>query len=519
MKTFPDKKAFSTIHNAGKSQVVWTTLVADLETPVSAALKAIRGRPNSFLLESVEGGAIRGRYSFIGLNPDIIWRCFGNRSEINRDAGAEVSSFSPCPVGEKSGALNSLRALTAESRIELPDDMPPMAAGLVGYMAYDTVRLAENLPDNNPDVLGVPDSIYLRPTVMVVFDALKDTMTIVTPVWGDDGDDADQAYAKAQVRLQNVIDDIDRPLPRNLSESAQQVELPEPQSNMTREYFHGMVKKAVEYIHAGDAFQIVPSQRFRLPFKLSPFSYYRSLRRLNPSPFLFFLDFDAFSVVGSSPEILVRVRDGNITLRPLAGTRKRGANAEEDAELAADLLSDPKERAEHLMLLDLGRNDVGRVAKIGTVKPTEQFMIEYYSHVMHIASNVEGVLDTDKYDAIDALLAGFPAGTVSGAPKVRAMEIIDELEPERRGIYAGCIGYFGADGDMDTCIALRTAVIKDEVLYIQAGGGVVADSDPEFEYQESINKARALVRAAEEAVKFASDSHKPSRNSTLNRTS
>ena len=237
----------------------------------------------------------------------------------------------------------------------------------------------------------------------------------------------------------------------------------------------------------------------------TPFALYRSLRRLNPSPFLFFLDFDEFSVVGSSPEILVRVRDGEITLRPLAGTRKRGNNAEEDKALAEDLLSDPKERAEHLMLLDLGRNDVGRVAKIGTVKPTEQFIIEYYSHVMHIASNVVGELDDEKYDAIDALLAGFPAGTVSGAPKVRAMEIIDELEPERRGVYGGCIGYFGADGDMDTCIALRTAVVKDEVVYIQAGGGVVADSDPEFEYQESINKAKALVRAAHEAARFAID--------------
>ena len=292
--------------------------------------------------------------------------------------------------------------------------------------------------------------------------------------------------------------------PRAAAEDVQ-TEMVEPQSNCSREEFHAMVKKAVEYIKAGDAFQIVPSQRFRVPFKLPPFALYRSLRRLNPSPFLFFLDFDEFSVVGSSPEILVRVRDGEITLRPLAGTRKRGNNAEEDKALAEDLLSDPKERAEHLMLLDLGRNDVGRVAKIGTVKPTEQFIIEYYSHVMHIASNVVGELDDEKYDAIDALLAGFPAGTVSGAPKVRAMEIIDELEPERRGVYGGCIGYFGADGDMDTCIALRTAVVKDEVVYIQAGGGVVADSDPEFEYQESINKAKALVRAAHEAARFAID--------------
>ena len=262
-----------------------------------------------------------------------------------------------------------------------------------------------------------------------------------------------------------------------------------------------MVEKAKEYVFAGDVFQVVPSQRFQVPFKQPPFSLYRALRRLNPSPFLFFLDFGDFAVVGSSPEIMVRVRDNKVTIRPIAGTRPRGATPEQDRTLAAELLTDPKERAEHLMLLDLGRNDVGRVAKVGTVRVTEQMVIEHYSHVMHIVSNVEGELDP-KYDAINALIAGFPAGTVSGAPKVRAMEIIDELEPERRGIYGGCIGYIGANGEMDTCIALRTAIVKDGVLFVQAGGGVVADSDPESEYQESRNKARALIRAAEEAVQF-----------------
>lgn len=499
----PELSDFKRVYSSDKPQIVWTTLVADLETPVSAMLKIARSRPNSFLLESVEGGAIRGRYSFVGINPDIIWRCFGNRAEINRSVVDGNQEFTPCPIAQKSGSLDSLRGLVAESRIDLPDGMPPMAAGLVGYMAYDMVRLAENLPDDNPNNLDVPDSIFLRPTVISVFDSLQDTVTVVTPVWAAKDTDAETAYADAQARLQAVVADFDRPLPPRADQSDAQIEMPEPQSNCTREQFHGMVSKAVDYIKAGDAFQVVPSQRFSLPFKLPPFALYRSLRRLNPSPFLFFLDFGGFSVVGSSPEILVRVRDGDITLRPLAGTRKRGANAEEDRLLSEELLSDPKERAEHLMLLDLGRNDVGRVAKIGTVKPTEQFIVEYYSHVMHIASNVEGKLDDEKYDAIDALLAGFPAGTVSGAPKVRAMEIIDELEPERRGIYGGCIGYFGADGDMDTCIALRTAVVKDETVYIQAGGGVVADSDPEFEYQESVNKAQALVRATHEAVRFA----------------
>ncbi|HYD97840.1 MAG TPA: chorismate-binding protein, partial [Alphaproteobacteria bacterium] len=279
--------------------------------------------------------------------------------------------------------------------------------------------------------------------------------------------------------------------------------LPEPQSNTGHDEFIAMVEKAKDYIRAGDIFQVVPSQRFSVPFSLPPFALYRALRRLNPSPFLFYLDFDGFSVVGSSPEILVRVRDGVVTIRPLAGTRKRGATPEDDKALAEELLADPKERSEHLMLLDLARNDVGRVAKIGSVKVVEQFQVERYSHVMHISSTVEGVLDTEKHDALDALIAGFPAGTVSGAPKVRAMEVIDELERARRGVYAGAVGYFGAAGTMDTCIALRTAVVKDGVLYAQAGAGVVADSDPEAEYQETLNKSRALIRAAEEAVRFA----------------
>ncbi|NQU61063.1 MAG: anthranilate synthase component I [Rhodospirillales bacterium] len=502
MKIFPEFSEFAKTYGSdgqGVAQVVWTTLVSDLETPVSAMLKLTHGKPNSFLLESVEGGAARGRYSFIGMDPDLIWRCYGNKAEINRRAETDPDAFDPCPVSEKSGAIESLRALVNESRIEMPDELPPMASSLVGYMAYDTVRLAEKLPDDNPDVLNVPDSIFLRPTVMAVFDSLADSVSIVTPVWPDSGVDAEQAYEAAAARLARVVEDFEGAAPEKplLKENGKAA--PQPQSNMTREDFHVMVEKAVAYINAGDAFQIVPSQRFKMPFGLPPFSFYRTLRRLNPSPFLFFLDFGDFSVAGSSPEILVRVRDGKITLRPLAGTRKRGATPEEDKALVEDLLSDPKEIAEHLMLLDLGRNDVGRVAKVGTVKVTEQFIVEYYSHVMHIASNVEGELDP-KFDAIDALLAGFPAGTVSGAPKVRAMEIIDELEPERRGVYAGCIGYFGANGDMDTCIALRTAVIKDETIYIQAGGGVVSDSDPEAEYQESCNKAKALIRAAEEAL-------------------
>ena len=502
MKTLPEYSAFEAAYDAGRPQVVWTTLVADLETPVSAMLKLTDGRPHSFLLESVEGGAIRGRYSFIGLKPDLIWRCFGNLAEINRRARFDADTFVPCPVAESEGTIGSLRAVVAESRIDLPEGLPPMASGLFGYMAYDVVRLAETLPDDNPDVLGTPDGIFMRPTVIAVFDNIEDLVTVVTPVWAGGSLDAEAAYGQALERLADVVADFGRSLPYRRDSADEVVTASEPVSNMTREDFHAMVERAKEYILAGDIFQVVLSQRFAIPFSLPPIALYRSLRRLNPSPFLFILDFADFAVVGSSPEILVRVRDGVVTVRPIAGTRPRGTTADEDGALAEEMLSDPKELAEHLMLLDLGRNDVGRVASVGSVRVTEQMNVENYSHVMHIVSNVEGDLDP-QFDSMDALFAGFPAGTVSGAPKVRAMEIIDELESERRGIYAGCIGYFGADGEMDTCIALRTGVVKDGTLYVQAGGGIVADSDPEAEFQESQNKARALVRAAQEAVAFA----------------
>ena len=496
MQVEPDFESFAASYAAGQPQVVWTTLVADLETPVSAMLKLADGRPNSFLLESVEGGAVRGRYSFIGLKPDLIWRCRGDKAEINRRARFDADAFEPCAAG----AIESLRAVLAESRIDTPQTLPPMAAGLFGYMGYDMVRLMERLPDDNADVLGIPDGLFLRPTVTAIFDNFENLATIVTPVRPRPDATARAAYDQACERLTEILEDFERSLPHR--ETAAAMAAPEPTSNLSRPQFQSMVDRAKEYIFAGDIFQVVPSQRFAVPFRLPPFSLYRALRRLNPSPFLFFLDFGKFAVVGSSPEILVRLRDGQVTIRPLAGTRRRGATPEEDRALAAELLADPKEVAEHLMLLDLGRNDVGRVAKVGTVKVTERMVIEYYSHVMHISSNVVGEIE-DGHDAMDALIAGFPAGTVSGAPKVRAMEIIDELEPDRRGIYGGAIGYFAANGTMDTCIALRTAIVKDGTMYVQAGCGVVADSDPEAEYQETCNKARALIRAAEEAVRFA----------------
>jgi anthranilate synthase component I len=497
MQVEPDFSAFAEQYGQGRPSVLWTRLVADLETPVSAMLKLADGRPLSFLFESVEGGAVRGRYSFIGLKPDLIWRCRGDKPEINRRALAQPDAFEPL----KSGALASLRQLIAECRIEVPAKLPPMAAGLFGYMGYDTVRLMERLPDANPDPIGIPDAVFLRPTVVAIFDNVEDLVTVVTPVWPEAKRDARQAYEEALNRLAEVVADLDHPLPIKRAAEGEPLALPDPVSNVSRARYHEMVERAKEYIRAGDIFQVVPSQRFHLPFPLPPFALYRALRRLNPSPFLFFLDFGGYALVGSSPEILVRLREGRVTIRPIAGTRRRGKDAEEDKALAADLLADPKELAEHLMLLDLGRNDVGRVAKIGTVKVTEKMVIEYYSHVMHIVSNVEGMIDP-KYDAMDALIAGFPAGTVSGAPKVRAMEIIDELEPERRSFYGGAVGYFAANGAMDTCIALRTALVKDGVMYAQAGGGVVADSQPEAEWQESVNKTKALIRAAEEAVRF-----------------
>jgi anthranilate synthase component 1 len=493
----PGFAAFRAAYAEGRGTLVWSSGVADLETPVAAFLKLAHGQPYSFLLESIEGGAARGRYSIIGMRPDLVWRCRRGQAEINRHARSAPHGFTP----EPRPALESLRALIAETRLEVPPHLPPMTGGLVGYLGYDMVRLMERLPEKNEDRLGLPEALLIRPTLFAIFDNVNADLTLAAPVYPAPGITAEQAWDTAQALLAEAASSLDRPLPHP-DPPVSLPPPPAPQSNMAKDGFLAVVRRMKDYIYAGDAFQIVPSQRFSLPFALPPFAFYRALRRINPSPFLFFLDFGGFAVAGSSPEILVRLRDGKVTLRPLAGTRPRGATREEDLRLEAELLADPKERAEHLMLLDLGRNDVGRVAEIGSVKVTEQFVIERFSHVMHISSNVEGRL-APGLDALDALIAGFPAGTLTGAPKVRAMEIIEELEPERRGIYAGCIGYFAANGTMDTCIALRTAVIKDGMLYVQAGGGVVADSDPEAEYEETRHKARALLRAAEEAIRFA----------------
>ena len=485
----PAPQDFKTHYDSGKTQLIWTWLSGDLETPVSAYLKLCKDNPYCFLLESVEGGATLGRYSVIGFEPDVIWEC--TRGKV---------------TGSDTAPIDSLRAALKESHIDVaPDNLPPMAvSGLFGYIGYDMVRLIENIPDTNPDETGIPDSILIRPQVLAIFDNVKNMIGLVTPVYAhakNSKDKAETVYDQGRARLEAQIGALET----NATGEKSKTKLSTPltvSSNTTRAEYCAAVEKAIDYIQQGEIFQVVAGQRFDVDFDLPSFDLYRALRKLNPSPFMFHLSFQDFSLVGSSPEILVRVRGDVVTIRPIAGTRKRGATPAEDKALADELLADEKERAEHLMLLDLGRNDVGRVAEFGSVKVTDQFVVELYSHVMHIVSNVEGRLRKD-LDIIDALFAGFPAGTVSGAPKVRAMEIIDELEKSRRGYYAGGVGYFSGNGEMDSCIALRTALVKGGKVYVQAGAGIVADSQPESEFQETVNKAMAVIRAAEIAVETA----------------
>ena len=497
MALIPEYDAFAAAYEAGENQIVYTRLAADLDTPVSLMLKLTGAQKDAFVLESVTGGEVRGRYSIIGMKPDLVWRCTGETSAINRMARYDADAFEQAT----GNPLDVLRALIAESRIDLPADLPQAAAGLFGYLGYDMVRLVEDLPNVNPDPLGLPDALMLRPSVVAVLDGVKGEVTVVSPAWVSAGQSARAAYAQAAERVMDAVRDLERAMPSETRDLGEAAELAEPVSNFTKTGYMQAVEKARDYIKAGDIFQVVPAQRWTQNFPHPPFTLYRSLRRTNPSPFMFYFNFGGFQVIGASPEILVRVFGHTVTIRPIAGTRKRGATPQEDRALEADLLADEKELAEHLMLLDLGRNDVGRVARIGTVRPTEEFIVERYSHVMHIVSNVVGELETGK-DALDAFFAGMPAGTVSGAPKVRAMEIIDELEPEKRGVYGGGVGYFSAGGDMDMCIALRTAVVQDKKLYIQAGGGVVYDSDPEAEFMETVHKSGAIRRAARDAARF-----------------
>ena len=481
----------------GETSLVWRRVVADTETPVGAAAKLIEEGRGDFLLESVEGGEIRGRYSLLGLAPDLVFRAKGEEAAINRNWQHDRDAFDACTVD----TMAALRELVAECRIDVPEGLPPALACLVGYFGYETIGLVEKLPRAKNDGLGLPDMLFVRPTVILVFDGLKEELFAIAPLWPTDADPAKEVDLASE-----RIDETLRALARSAPPQQRLPDAPdmalEPQ--MDAADYAGMVSRAKGYIEAGDIFQVVLSQRFECPFPLPPIQLYRALRRVNPSPFLYFLDLPGFAVVGSSPEILVRVRDGEVTIRPIAGTRPRGATPQADREAEESLLADPKERAEHLMLLDLGRNDVGRVATKGTVEVTDSFTIERYSHVMHIVSNVVGKLDP-QHDALEALFAGFPAGTVSGAPKIRACEIIAELEQDARGPYAGGVGYFAPDGSVDSCIVLRTAVVKDETMHVQAGAGIVADSDPAYEQRECEAKAGALLAAAKEAARVASE--------------
>ena len=492
----PDRASACAALVAGRPQLLWTRIVADTETPVSAMLKLGREGSGAFLLESVEGGSVRARYSLLGLDPDLVWRARGNSSEINRNWRQDQTAFEPV-AGD---TLTALRALVAEARADVPAELPAALACLVGYMGYETVRLVEpSVPDAGPSALGLPDMVFVRPTLLLVFDRLKDELFIVAPIFAaaDPGaawDAAAECIAETERQLAQAL-----PLAPRRPET-----LPEanPRHHTDNGRYAAMVEKARDYILAGDIFQVVLSQRFSVDFPLPAFDLYRALRRINPSPFLYFLDLPGFALVGSSPEILVRARGGDVTIRPIAGTRPRGKDAAEDAANRESLLADPKELSEHLMLLDLGRHDTARVSVPGTVKVTDKFFVEFYSHVMHIVSNVQGRL-ADGVDAVAALLAGFPAGTVSGAPKVRAMQIIAELEGAARGAYAGGVGYFSPNGDMDSCIVLRTAVVKDGVMHVQAGAGIVADSVAEYEQRECEAKAGALIAAAREAIATA----------------
>ena len=495
MQVSPDRADFAAALNAGRPQLLWTRTVADTDTPVSAMLKLSEPGAGDFILESVEGGAVRGRYSMLGFAPDVGFRANGRRAEQN-DRFAEDKAAFEALDGDP---LAALRALVESCRMDVPPELPPVFSTLVGYLGYEAVGLQEPVPPAAGKGLGVPDIFFVRPTLILVFDRLTDDLYLAAPVYPGDAD-ADAAYRAGVERIETALSRLAGPLPRrSLPESL-------PDGALTHHVessdYADMVARAQEFIFAGDIFQVVLAQRFSMEFPLPPLDLYRSIRRINPSPFLYMLDLPDMALVGSSPEILVRSRGEDITIRPIAGTRPRGANAAEDEANRESLLADPKERAEHLMLLDLGRNDVGRVAAPSTVEVTERETVEFYSHVMHIVSNVVGKRRAD-CDAVDALMAGFPAGTVSGAPKVRAMQIIAELEPERRGAYAGGVGYFSPSGDMDSCIVLRTAVIKDGRMHIQAGAGIVADSTAEYEQRECEAKAGALVAAARDALERA----------------
>ena len=501
MDFFPSFNEFNKKIKNQQNQIVYTKFSADLDTPVSLILKLAKNEKNSFLLESVTGGEIKGRYSVLGMKPDLIWKCNLKESKINRNVLKKSNNF----FKQKESPINALKSLIQECEVKIPDNLPAMSAGLFGYLSYEMMNLVKEVSDDSKKNLGLPQSILFRPSIIIIIDNVKGEIIAINPIWintiNSNKSSVINLYNKSKENLKIFIDKISAPLSAyNFDFNDRKIKrtTSKPISNFSKTDFLKNVKKAINYIRLGDILQVVLSQRWKLEFKNHPFSFYRALRKTNPSPYMFYFNFKDFQIVGASPEILVKVSKNKVTIRPIAGTRPRGRNLKEDRYYEKELLKDPKENAEHLMLLDLGRNDVSKVSDIGTVKTTESFIVEKYSHVMHIVSNVEGELNP-KYDNVDALFAGLPAGTVSGAPKIRAMEIINELEHQGRGVYAGGVGYFGGSKEMDLCIALRTAIIKNNNIYIQAGAGIVFGSVPQNEYLETLNKAKALF----EAVKIA----------------
>jgi anthranilate synthase component 1 len=486
----PDLETFKNLASEAGLVPVYREIVADLDTPLTIFAKVAAYDSHAFLFESLEGGEKWGRYSFIGFDPLLTFSSSRERVEINRGCESEVGFGNP---------LQELRNLLASFRAHQSESLPRFFGGLVGYLGYDMVRFMERLPDTHAP-LELPDSSFMVPKTVLIHDSFKQKLHIVNCVEINQGDDFVKLYHEACRQIDAVAAKLKQPLPYDFVDSPVGDHEHRFSSNMDEESFKKMVKTAKEYILAGDIIQVVLSQRFHTKTKLSPFALYRALRHINPSPYLFYLQLGNVIQIGSSPEILVRLENEEIELRPIAGTRHRGATVSEDKALEVELLADPKERAEHLMLVDLGRNDAGRVAQPGSVEVRDLLVIERYSHVMHIVSGVHGLLADDK-DQFDVMSACFPAGTVSGAPKIRAMEIIEELEPERRGPYAGAVGYFGFSGNMDFCITIRTFIMQDNDLWIQAGAGIVADSDPVKEFEETLNKARGLRRAVELAEK------------------
>lgn len=487
MASFPTFKKFSELADAYDAIPVSRRLLADSLTPVSA-FKKIDNGGTACLFESVVGGENVGRYSFLAFDPQVLVSSSANQVTITE--GGKSETF------ESANPLEEIRTRIKQYKVATFPDMPPFTGGAVGYAGYDVVRYVENLPNAPEDDRELPDMSFAFYDRMLVFDHITKTITVVALAWTKKHDSLDEAYKDANGRINQMIDLLNQPTVDLMCLDADLPtgEILQYQSNFTQEQFEQAVLDCIEYIKAGDIFQVVLSQRLEVEISCDPFEIYRSLRVMNPSPFMFYVRTDHTTLVGSSPEIMCRVVNNEMTVRPLAGTRKRGSTPKEDLALEQELLSDEKERAEHVMLVDLGRNDVGRVAKYGSIELPDVMVVERYSHVMHISSTVTGQLQED-CDSFDALMASLPAGTVSGAPKVRAMEIIDEFEPHRRGPYAGAVGYIDYSNNMDTCIALRTMVIKDNKAYVQAGAGIVADSNPTSEYEETLNKARGLLRA------------------------